>query len=90
MSAPSYKTGDRVRIRPEWGGGREPVHAVVEWNGDRGLIAPAEWNHGAIRPIESVRAEMIEPAFPRPELRKSRSAGARANRQKGTDHARHE
>ena len=88
MGAPSYKIGDRVRVLPEWGGEREPVHAVVEWNGDRGLITPAEWRHGPIRPIELVRAEMIEPAFPRQALRKSRSAGARANREKGTD--RHE
>ena len=83
MSAPDFKTGDFVRIRPEWGGEREPVHVVVEWNGDRGVIAPAEWNHGTIRPIELVRAEMIEPAFPRPVLRKSRSYEARSNRKKG-------
>jgi hypothetical protein len=83
-----YQVGDIVRIRPEWDGEREPLHVVLEWNGDRGLIAPVEWNHGPFRPHERVMAEMIELAFPRPELRKSRSAGARVNQEKGNqDHA---
>ncbi len=90
MSAPIHQAGDLVLIRPEWGGEREPVHVVVEWNDGRGVIAPLEWPHGTIRPIELVRAEMIEPAFPRPVLRKSRSYEARSNRKKGTDNARHE
>jgi hypothetical protein len=82
-----YRPGDLVRIRPEWDGEREPVHVVTEWNGDRGLIAPARWAR-LIRPQEAVSAEMIEPAFPRPELRKSRSHGARPTEQEGDqDHA---
>ena len=75
-----YRPGVLVRIRPEWDGGREPVHMVVEWNGDRGVIAPLEWPHGTIRPQEAVSSEMIEPAFLRQEIRMSRKDVARANR----------
>ena len=80
MSTPSYKTGDVVLIRPEWEG-NDMLFVIVEWwNDDSGLITPLRWNHGPIRPIESVRAEMIEPAFSRPEIRMSRSDGARVNK----------
>ncbi len=83
-----YRPGSLVRIRSEWNGEREPVHVVIEWNGDRGVIAPLAWPHGTIRPQEAVSAEMIESAFPRPELRKSRSHGARPTEQEGDqDHA---
>ena len=84
-----YRPGVPVRIRPEWGGERESVHLIVEWNGDRGVISPLQWPHGTIRPQEAVTAEMIEPAFPRPKLRTSRSQGARPTQEKGNqDHAR--
>ena len=87
MAGPhKYRAGDVALIRPEWEGDGT-LFAIVEWDDGRGLITPLRWNHGTIRPIESVRAEMIEPAFPRPALRESRSHGARANRKKGTDHA---
>lgn len=89
MNKPTYQVGDSVRIRPEWDGGGEPVHVIVEWNGDRGVISPLEWPHGTIRPQEAVSAEMIEPAFLRPTLRKSRSHGARPTEteQGDQDHA---
>mgnify|MGYP003585457940 CR=1 FL=1 len=87
MTGPhKYRAGDVALIRPEWDGDGT-LFVIVEWDDGRGLITPLRWNHGPIRPIELVRAEMIEPAFPRQALRKARSAGARANREKGTDHA---
>ena len=79
MNMPSYQAGDLVWIRPEWDGDAT-LHEIVEWNGDRGLIAPAHWPHGAVRPQELVTAAMIEPAFLRSQLRMSRSGGAQVNR----------
>ena len=82
MNMPSYQAGDRVWIRPEWDGDAT-LHEIVEWNGDRGLIAPVHWPHGQVRPQELVTAAMIEPTFPRPVLRKSRSNGPRQRKEKG-------
>ena len=83
MNARTYQAGDLVWIRPEWDGDAT-LHEIIEWNGDRGLIAPAHWPHGQVRPQELVTAAMIEPAvFSRPVIRKSRSNGPRQRKEKG-------
>ena len=79
MNEPNYQAGDRVRIAPEWDGD-DTLYVIVEWNGDRGLIAPVHWSHGQVRPQELVTAAMIEPAFSRQDIRKSRSDEARVNK----------
>jgi len=58
-NAAPFKKGDRILIKSEWDGDGTP-HVIVEWNGDRGFVSPAEWTSGAIVPKELVTAEMIE------------------------------
>ena len=82
MNTPIHQVGDFVLIRPEWDGDAT-LHEIVEWNVDRGLIAPVHWPHGQVRPQELVTAAMIELAFLRPIIRKSRSNGPRQRKEKG-------
>jgi hypothetical protein len=56
-----FAPGDRVRIKPQWGGDAT-VYEVVEWNGDRGFVRPLHWPHGTVVPQELVRPDMIETA----------------------------
>lgn len=80
MNMPSYQAGDRVWIRPEWDGDAT-LHEIVEWNGDRGLIAPVHWPHRQVRLQELVTAAMIEAVvFVLPKIRKSRIAWPQENK----------
>jgi hypothetical protein len=55
----TFSQGDRVRILNGTPEEQAMLFEVVEWNGDRGYIAPVEWS-GRIRPQELVRATDIE------------------------------
>jgi hypothetical protein len=59
-----FKPGDMVKINPTWRNNLEveTVYEVLEWNIDRGFIAPANWHKDqfSIRPNELVREGMIE------------------------------
>ena len=58
------KTGDRIKIRPEWRdpGDEHEIYVIVEANGDRFDIEPVNWPHGDFVPRQTVHADMIEPA----------------------------
>jgi len=59
-----FKKGDKVVIVKEWRDipDEDTVYEVLEWNGDRGFIAPVQWKEMgfSIRPTSLVDGEMID------------------------------
>ena len=51
-----------IKIKPEFLNKNEKSieYTIVEDNGDRLIISPVNWEHGAIIPTELVRKHMIE------------------------------